>query len=402
VCKGARIMTRRLPILLALLAASTSACAEPDDVAQQEADAIACRNVELADRTAGLTPLLDGSALEVVADLEYPPGNVAVSAAGRIFFSFFPPGNHGPSKVAELVDGKPVPYPTANFQKKLTAVLGVRVDEQQRLWILDYGDALGIQQPRLYAIDTSTNELVLEYKVPRAAAPVGAMFNDLQVAPDGKTVFISDLSSVGRSPAIVVVDLDRDFPIARRRLKKHASVVDGGTDIRVDGKPVTLAGILCPRFGVDGLALDPSGEYLYWAAVNGGQLFRATTHDLRYEQSLLLDDALATKVEKVADITATDGMTTDAAGHVYLSDVEHYAVTRVDPDGRVRVLVRDERLRWPDGFSWGPDGKLYVTASALHEVLPGNADATRRYNIFRIDAQAACEEGESCVGRVGH
>ena len=35
-------------------------------------------------------PELPASALEVVADLDLPPGNIAVSADGRVFFSFHP------------------------------------------------------------------------------------------------------------------------------------------------------------------------------------------------------------------------------------------------------------------------------------------------------------------------
>ena len=36
------------------------------------------------------TPLLPSSALEIVASLEEPPGNIAVSGNGRIFISIHP------------------------------------------------------------------------------------------------------------------------------------------------------------------------------------------------------------------------------------------------------------------------------------------------------------------------
>src|SRR5687768_11981076 len=55
-------------------------------------------------------PLLPGSALELVAELPLPPGNVAVSASGRVYFSFHPEA--GPDvKVAEWRDGRAVPWP---------------------------------------------------------------------------------------------------------------------------------------------------------------------------------------------------------------------------------------------------------------------------------------------------
>jgi hypothetical protein len=56
-------------------------------------------------------------------------------------------------------------------------------------------------------------------------------------------------------------------------------------------------------------------------------------------------------------------------------------------DGRLRTLLKDPVLRWPDGFSFGPDGWLYVTCSALHHVIFRSADHVRSqapYQIFRF------------------
>ncbi|HKC52404.1 MAG TPA: hypothetical protein VKF60_16555, partial [Myxococcota bacterium] len=44
---------------------------------------------------------LGADALEVVANLEFPPGNVAVSASGRVFATFHPEGSP-PMSVFEL------------------------------------------------------------------------------------------------------------------------------------------------------------------------------------------------------------------------------------------------------------------------------------------------------------
>src|SRR5437868_7787540 len=68
---------------------------------------------QLEDRTG--EPKLPASALEVVADLPLPPGNIAVSKTGRVFFTFHPEGSP-PIHVAELVNGKPVAYPNEDFQ----------------------------------------------------------------------------------------------------------------------------------------------------------------------------------------------------------------------------------------------------------------------------------------------
>jgi len=59
-------------------------------------------------------PALPAGRLEVVATLNEAPGNIAVSPDGRIFFSFHPEG-HPNIRVAELVDGKPRPFPSVEF-----------------------------------------------------------------------------------------------------------------------------------------------------------------------------------------------------------------------------------------------------------------------------------------------
>ena len=127
----------------------------------------------LEDRTAA--PRLPGSALEKVADLDHPPGNIAVSSGGRVFFSLHPDGQP-PLKVAELVDGKPVPYPSEEFQHERSGepffqtVLSLRIDRQGRLWTLDHADyALG--QPRLLAFDLGTNRVVQQFDFPPEVAP---------------------------------------------------------------------------------------------------------------------------------------------------------------------------------------------------------------------------------------
>ena len=47
-------------------------------------------------------------------------------------------------------------------------------------------------------------------------------------------------------------------------------------------------------------------------------------------------------------------------------------VTR--PDGGYQILARDdERVLWPDGLSYGPDGYFYVTVNQLHRSAVFNA-----------------------------
>ena len=61
-------------------------------------------------------PVLPESSLEVVAELPEPPGNLAVSKSGRIFFTYHAESRPD-NKVLERVDGKPVPYANLEIQK---------------------------------------------------------------------------------------------------------------------------------------------------------------------------------------------------------------------------------------------------------------------------------------------
>src|SRR5262245_22499902 len=60
-------------------------------------------------------PLLPASALQVAAVLNEAPGNLAVSADGRLFFNYHPEGRPE-IKLAEWTGGRAVPWPNAEFQ----------------------------------------------------------------------------------------------------------------------------------------------------------------------------------------------------------------------------------------------------------------------------------------------
>ena len=114
-------------------------------------------------------------------------------------------------------------------------------------------------------------------------------------------------------------------------------------------------------------------------------MYRVRSADLRDET--LTAGALAAKVETYADKTMSDGISTDDAGNVFLTDPEHSAVVLLRPDRSLQTLLKTDKLRWPDGFSFGPDGWLYVTCSSLHHVIgkpPSEVAANAPYQVFRF------------------
>lgn len=330
-------------------------------------------------------PLYPATLLEEVASLELPPGNLAVSRGGRLFFTFHPEARP-PVQVAEWVDGQAVPYPSVAFQPggteplRFQSVLSVRIDRQERLWALDNAHH-GIGQPRLLAFDLRTGDLVHHYDFPREIAGLGSHLNDFQVDPLGAHAYIADASIFAQRPALVVYDITKRE--ARRLLEGHESVQAEPYLPVVQGRRMLVFGIFAIRPGVDSIALDRRGQWLYFASVTARKLFRARADDLK--DATLSAQALAQRVEPFADKTMSDGITTDLGGNVYLTALEHDAIALIQPNGSLHTLIRDERLRWPDGFSFGPDG-LYVACSALHHVIgrtPGHIRAHAPYSIFR-------------------
>jgi len=344
------------------------------------------KSPRLEDRTTG--PLLPFSEVETVTQLDLPPGNVAVSPEGRVFFTYLPQARPG-VKVAELVAGKVLPFPDEAFQKRrpgrlgFDTVLSIRIDRQNRLWALDYGSH-GSRRPYLFAFDLTTRELVHSFRFSPALAPVGSMLNDFQVDPTGARIYIADTSIIRQRPALIVYDVPTRS--ACRLLEREPAVSNGPYDVYVHGNRVgLLKGLLPLKFGVDSICLDREGEWLYFKALNSGTLCRIRTADI--DRFRTCPVALAARIEQYAQVPLSDGITTDLRGNIYLTDIEHSAVVRLSPNGDLETLIKDKHIRWPDGLGFGPGGWLYVTGSALNEVLARPKWRVRAhgpYPIFRF------------------
>ena len=333
------------------------------------------------------TPRLQMAGVETVANLSTPPGNIAVSADGRLFATLHPEGRPK-NKVVEIVRGAAQPWPNEAFQtgvgesRYFRSVLSLRIDAQGRLWTLDYGN-YGTAPARLLAFDIAKGEVVHEFVFGKDLAPLGSMLNDFQVSPDGKFIYIADASLFAKNPAIIVYDVGKQS--ARRLLEHHPAVTAEKYTPVVQGRKMVVLGVFSIRPGVDSIGLDAKGEYLYFAPVTNLNMSRIATADLLNES---LDAAtLAGKVEEYAPKTMSDGITLDTAGNLYMADPEHSAVVVIRPDKSLETLLKDDRLRWPDGFSFGPDGWLYLSCSSLHQIIgkaPWTFKQNAPYQIFRV------------------
>ena len=329
-------------------------------------------------------PLLPDSALEVAAVSAEPIGNVAVSSTGRLFFTIHPESRPEGAKLLEWVDGKAVPYPSEALQAKLFETpLGVTIDRRDWLWTIDHGNH-GMGTPRLLAFELATGHLAHEFVFPPDVAPPGSFLQDLRVDVKGETVFIADVAFWRRAPGLVVYDVAAKR--ARRVLDGHASVFPQDYLIRNPIKEmVFFGGLAALKAGVDGIAVDPSGEWVWFAAMNHDTMYRVRAADLR--DASLVEAELEKRVQAVGRKPLNDGLSADVEGNVLITDVEHGAVLRMNPQGRLETLVKSPRIRWADALSHGPDGWLYLADSAIpHQMLQSKAHiaANAPYYIYRF------------------
>ena len=325
------------------------------------------------------TPMLSDDALEEVLLYPEPIGNVAVNATGRVFFTVHPESRPQGNKVLEIIDGAAEPYPDGASQNSFyDTVLGVAVDQQNRLWTIDHGNH-GTRTARLLAFDLETGDLIHDQSFDRQIAPVGSFLQDLQVSADGQTVVIADASFWRKRPAIIVYDIGTAS--ARRVLESHESVSAEKFLIHNHGTAMSFAGgIVTLRGGVDGIALGP--EWLYFGAISGSGLYRIPLDVLT--NGALSDSELAARVDRVATKPLSDGMSIDVNGNIFGTDIEHGSIFLVNADRELHTLLRTRKIRWPDALSFGPDGWLYIADSALSDVVLKPRDHIKTHGPYKI------------------
>lgn len=339
-------------------------------------------------------PLIPVEEVELVFDYPEPLGNIAVAADGRIFFTIHPESRPETNKLMVWQDGKAKPFPHHAAQLKLNTPLGVVLDQQNRLWVIDHG-MHGTGDAQLLAYDVNSNKLIVQHTFNSDVAPVGSFLQDLQVDSLGETVYIADVGFINKSPSLVVYDVTEQS--ARRVLTGDPTVVAQNYLIRNPVKDMQFfGGLLVLKPGVDGIAITRDDQWVYYGAMTHEGLYRVPTKALKNAD--LDDEQLSAMVERVGENKPlNDGMSTDNRGNVYLTDVEHNAVLRMTPDGQLTTLIKDSRIRWPDALSFGAKGWLYVVDSSIpDQMLQSKSHMAEQgpYGVYRFKPKATAPAGQ--------
>ncbi|MBZ5654929.1 MAG: SMP-30/gluconolactonase/LRE family protein [Acidobacteriia bacterium] len=344
--------------------------------------------------------------LEVVTTFNGPmPTGVTVANDGRIFVNFPRWGDNVEYTVAEVKDGKTLPYPNADINRyvdgddpaaKLISVQSVVVDPSgNRLWILDTASiAFGPVKPggpKLLAVDLNTNQVERKIIFPADVALPTTYLNDVRFdlhRGAGGMAFITDSSSAG-SNGIIVVELASGK--SWRRLNDHPStkpdpvfvpVVEGEIlQLRIPGQPPGRFAV-----GADGIAISPDGKTLYYCPLTSRHLYSVSV-DVLGDRTKSDAEVAATVKDLSEKGGASDGLESDNEGRVYLSDYEHDAIRRLTTTGVIETLVHDPRALWPDTLSLATDGYLYFTANQIERGAGfhnGQDLRQKPYVLFRV------------------
>ena len=317
------------------------------------------------------------SPLTQEAQFDHQVTGVAVTEDGRRFVNFPRWTDDAPISVAEVMpNGSLKPYPDAKWNSWRNAkanelsvadhfvcVQSIVPDGHGNLWVLDPG-APGNEKilegaPKLVRIDLKTNQVTKVIAVPGDVALQGTYLNDIRFSPDGRTGYITDSGTRG---AIIVVDLDSGASF--RALDGHPSTqIDKTVKVKIDGKPLVRPDGRQPAFASDGIAISNDGATLYYQALTGKTLYSIATAKLRADVS---EADRARAIKTVATTHVADGLWMSKAGVLYLTSPTDYSITRLSGK-TVEPVLTDKRLRWPDTFSEGPDGRIYVTASHIQD-----------------------------------
>ncbi len=319
------------------------------------------------------------AALTQVASFAHQVTGVTVARDGRIFVNFPRWTEDSAVSVGELKNGQVVPFPNAEWnawrnakKDEVTAsdhwvcVQSVVADAHGDVWVLDAAaPAMGAvvkDGPKLVRIDLATNRPARTIAFDETVAPQGSYLNDVRFAPDGKTAYLTDSGAKG---ALVVVDLETGS--SRRVLDGHPSTQpDKAVTVMYDGKPLRRPDGRGVEFSADGLALSGDGATLYWQAIKGRTLYSVPTSALRTPGV-----AVADQIVSVGDNGPADGLLISRRdGRMYVSSPQDDSIKVRDLSNRgspLATVVHDKRLRWPDTFTEGPDGTIYVTTSRIQD-----------------------------------
>ncbi|MBM9503063.1 L-dopachrome tautomerase-related protein [Actinacidiphila acididurans] len=322
------------------------------------------------------------------------PTGITVSQDGRTFVCFPRLGDNVPFTVAELRDGKPVPYPDAEVNRQdpadlaghFQSVQSVVVDPHDRLWVLDTGSpqfaGSSYGGPKLVAIDLHTNRIVRTILFPTSVVPANSYINDMRFDLRRGAAGMAFITDAGGPNGIIAVDLATGR--SWRRLAGDPSTVPDQNFVSIlDGQP------LPNEFGSDGIAISDDGKRLYYSPLSSRRLASVSLDALADPHAT--DAQVAATVRNLGYKPMADGLESDTKGRLYGGDEEHNSIWRRNPDGTYQTIAQGDGLHWIDTLSVASDRHLYAIVNQFDRqgIFHNGQDLRRKpYLLVRLPINA--------------
>ncbi|MEM7208843.1 MAG: L-dopachrome tautomerase-related protein [Pseudomonadota bacterium] len=299
--------------------------------------------------------------MEVVAEMELSPGNVATSEEGRVFATIHPLRESSLQLVEIMDDSSLVPFPNLEMQlvagdtaisEKFDDPLGLVFDNQNRLWFVDVGLSLG--HPRVFAYDIDTGEELYRFDVPIEFITDSSFVQDLAIDEDRGFIYLADAAD----PAIIVIDVKKG---SYRRIVHDASMASEDVDIVIDGQVQKWMGSPA-RIGINPITLSANRSTLFYGAMNGENWYQLPTDKIRSGES---DENIIESISLAGPKPVSDGVATDEKGYHYFTNLAG-SIDVLTPQQELYVLKEHEFIDWPDSVRISGDW-LYVASNQIHK-----------------------------------
>lgn len=322
--------------------------------------------------------------IETVGKLPFRPGNVSVTQNSRVFSTVHPFSKEKNIQLFEVTGLDTYrAWPSSEYQSSngnynestIDSPLGITKDKQGGLWIVDMGFHLG--KTRIWGFDIKSESLLYKIDIPIDVAPPGSFAQDLVVDRENGWVYLADIAN----PGILAVELATQK--ARRfgdhpslAPEKNAEMIINDQKILFDGKPASI--------GIDPITLSDDGETIFFGAMSGISWYSVPSKLFRAGAS---DEIIANNIKYVGKKPISDGAATDHLGNHFFTNLNENGIDKLDINGLLTPIVRDDRFDWSDNVSADGNGWLYVVVNQLHKSPPftGGEDAGQApYYIYRL------------------
>jgi len=273
------------------------------------------------------------------------------------------------------------PWPSVEAQSprdcdKIQYVQSMEIDPHGIMWVVDVGrkyfnDPVAVDNscpPKMVLVDVPTGDIIETYVFPPEVAPYdGAFLNDIVLDVRSQVAY---LTSTGNNAsdlgALVVYD---------RRLSRSRRFEDATTHGNNRGAQLIIHGANCTPFlagaPVDGIALSPRADRLYYSPLGGFHLYSVDTAALRDFTSSVSSIA-ATIVDHGAKPSNNDGMAIGSDGDLFFGGITTDTLYRWTlGSGSVQTETREvvtdhENLWWVDTHAFDNLGNLWLTSNKLN------------------------------------